>query len=139
MVETQRHAERDAVLRRHQIFRLVNGVMSDQFFDSTNGNLPNVPRIEAILLRELFQPFDGRMSIDVTGVPFDADIERLELPSQAVRQPGKVGRVGKGPANPNSPSRTLSGPANPRRANDAAVTPPSAAFPRWRRLIIAPS
>ena len=72
--------------------------MSDQFFDSANGNLPDVPRIEAILLRELFQPFDGRMSIDVTGVPFDADIEGLELPSQAVCQPGEVRRIGKGPA-----------------------------------------
>ena len=73
-------------------------MMSDQFLNSADGNLPDVPRIETILLRELFQPFDGRMSIDVTGVPFDADIERLELPSQAVRQPGKFRRVGKGPA-----------------------------------------
>src|SRR5215468_7456557 len=38
------------------------------------------------------------MSINMTGVPFDTDIERLELPSQTKSQPGKVRRIGKGPA-----------------------------------------
>src|SRR5215813_8017228 len=36
------------------------------------------------------------MSINVTGVPFDAYIKRLKLPSQTKRQLRKLRRVGKG-------------------------------------------
>src|SRR5215475_11550250 len=72
-------------------------MMSDQFFDAANGDLADVLHVETVLLRELFQPFDGRMSINMTGVPFDADIERLKLPSQTKSQLRKLRRVGKGP------------------------------------------
>src|SRR5262249_50972974 len=113
MVETERQTERNAVLRRHQIFRLVNSMMSHQFFDSANVDLADVPHVETILLREPFQPLDGRMSINVTGVAFDADIERLKLPSQTKSQLRKVRRVGKGPAKSHPPSENATRPGNP--------------------------
>src|SRR5262249_2864966 len=127
MVETQRDTEGNAVLRCHQIFRLVNGMMRYQFFDSANDDLPDVLGVETVLLREFFQPFDGRMSINMAGVPFDADIERLELPSQTKSQLGKVRRVGKGPAKSQLPLENTIRPCKPapcqRRGGHAPFPP----------------
>src|SRR5262249_1994185 len=124
MVETERDTKSNAVLVRHQCFRLVNRMMRYQFFDSANDDLPDVLGVETVLLREFFQPFDGRMSINMAGVPFDADIERLELPSQTKSQLGKVRRVGKGPAKSQLPLENTIRPGKPapcqRRGGHAA-------------------
>src|SRR5262249_61913870 len=138
MVETQRDTEGNAVLRCHQIFRLVNGMMRYQFFDSANDDLPDVLGVETVLLREFFQPFDGRMSIDMAGVPFDADIERLELPSQTKSQLGKGRRVGKGPAKSQLPPENTIRPRKTaacqrRRGHAPLPTLPPAGTPEHHR------
>src|SRR5262249_20995616 len=53
------------------------------------------------------------MSINMTGVPFDTDIKRLELPSQTKSQPGKVRRIGKGPAKSQLPLENAIRPGKP--------------------------
>ncbi len=49
------------------------------------------------------------MSIDVTGVAFDADVERLEFTSQTMGQPREVRRVGKSPAKTELPFKDALG------------------------------
>src|SRR5215510_9381915 len=64
------------------------------------------------------------MSINVTGVPFDADIERLKLPPQTKSQLRQLRRVGKGPAKSQLPLENTIRPGKPapcqRRGSHAA-------------------
>ena len=73
-VETESEAEGDAVLRRHHVFWLIDGVMSHKFFDAGNDNLLNIVEFESDLLAQSLQRLDRRMRIDVASATFDANI-----------------------------------------------------------------
>ena len=94
-IETQGDAERYAVLRHHQIFWLIDGMMGHQLFNAADDDFPNILRCKTNFLSQFLQRFDGRMSIDVAGATLDANVEAFELSAQAMGEIGELRRIGK--------------------------------------------
>src|SRR5438552_1235874 len=97
-INTQRDTKGYAVLRHHQIFRLVDGMMRYQFFDTADDNLTNIFRIEIDLLAQFLQRFNRRVRVNVASTTLDTDIESFEGLSQAMGEIGKLRRIGECPA-----------------------------------------
>ena len=138
-VQRQRDAERDRILRQHQIGRLQDIVALDHAPVAGDRDRLDIVAGKPVLGLQVAHRAHRGMRRRVARIALQHRAQGHVIAAETAGQLASSNSVQNTRRKPNSPSMTVRGPAKPAAARLAASTPASEARPRCSRLTVPPS